>query len=291
MIIFRAFILLCCAAAPALLAAQGALDGYMKGRGHFDLAPSFSSMRASYFLGRGATIYDEPYRGGLVSVFGAYGVTDRFDLIANVPYIFTNDQRGLQDGGFYAKYRPVLIESKQLGRLGIIAGTGVSLPLSDYEPLAAGALGQRAVVVPGRLIVQWDSPIGLFVNLTGGWNWRLDQLKDEDIQRIRLQRPNYQPIDPPGYATYMLKLGFPAAKYYLDGWVEHQRTAADAGTNYVQGIPDLPQAYGVTYTQMGGTLYYSESGRLGLCLSGALMLDGRNVSEISRITVGFVYKH
>jgi hypothetical protein len=270
--------------------AQGPLDGYMKGRGHLDLAPSFSYMRAANFVGANDVTYEEPYRGGLVSVFAAYGITDRFDVVATIPYIFTSTQRGLQDGGLYVKYRPVMIESKKNGRLSIIGGMGVSGPLSNYEPLAAGALGQRAVVVPGRLIVQWDTPLGLFINATGGYNWRLDALQDDDIARIRQQRPAYQPIDPPGFATYMLKLGFPAAHYYVDGWIEYQHTAENQGTDYVPNVPDLPQAYGVSYTQVGGTIYYSESGHRGVFVSAGYILGGRNVSRIMRLTGGFVLK-
>jgi hypothetical protein len=273
-----------------LLPAQGPLDGYLKGQGKLDIAPSFSWMRANSFDGAAGTRYDEGYRGGLVSVFAEYGVTDRFDLVATIPYIFTADQRGLQDGGLYVKYRPLLLESNTRGRLSILFGTGVSGPLSNYEPLAAGALGQRAVVVPARLIAQWDTPLGLFVNLTGGWNWRLDQLREEDIAEVQRRRPGYNPTDPPGYATGLLKIGFPAARYYVDGWLEYQWTAPDQGTDYQPNIPDLPQAYGVSYTQVGGTVYYSESGRNGVFVSAGYILSGRNVSRIMRLTVGGVFK-
>jgi hypothetical protein len=272
------------------LLAQGALDGYMKGRGNFDLAPSFSIMRAPTFIGAAQQEYDAPFSGEMLSLFATYGVTDRFDLVATVPYLFTESQNGLQDGGFYAKYQVVKIENKQLGQLRLIAGTGVSLPLSDYEPTAAGAIGQKATVVPARLIAQWDTRWGPFLNLTGGYNWRLDDYADEDLADVRLIRPNYNPAPPPNYATFLLKAGLPAAHYYLDAWVEYQHTAPDAGSDYSPGVADLPQAYGVSYWQVGGTAYYSENGRRGIFLSGSNMLSGRNVSRLWRLSVGLVFK-
>ncbi len=272
------------------LVAQGPLDGYMKGKGHLDLAPSFSYMRATDFAGAGGTRFAEPYTGYMLSVFAEYGVTDRFDLVATVPYVITSGQKGLQDGGFYAKYQVIKAKAGQLGYLRLIGGVGASLPLSGYEPTATGALGQRALAVPARAILQWDTKWGPFVNLTGGYNWRLDDYRDSDVARVRAVRPDYSPDAPPGYSTVLVKIGLPAKQYYLDAWWELQHTPADKGSDYVQGVLDLPQAYGVRYSQVGGTIYYSETGKRGVFLSGAKILDGRNVSRVLRLTGGFVVK-
>jgi hypothetical protein len=284
------FVSLVCFFVPISLAAQGPLDGYMKGRGHFDLAPSFSIMRAKTFIGGASEVYNAAFSGEMLSVFAAYGITDRFDVVASVPYMFTDGQNGLQDGGFYAKYSMIEAKGSKIGRFRLIAGMGVSLPLSNYEPTAAGAIGQKATVVPARLIAQWETRWGPFINLTGGYNWRLDDYEETDIARIRQVRPGYNPAAPPNYATFLLKAGFPAAHYYLDAWVEHQRTADGAGSDYLPNVPDLPQAYGVSYWQIGGTAYYSEHGQRGVFISGANILSGRNVSRLWRLTAGVVFK-
>ena len=267
---------------------QGPLDGYLKGKGVLDLAPSFSFNSATKFDGAGGQTFDVGYKGQMLSLFAEYGVTERFDLVATGAYVFTANQSGLQDGGLYVKYRPFYEKIGNAGRLGVLFGTGGSFPLSDYEPVATGALGQKAVSVPARLIVQWETPLGLFVNLTGGYNWRLDQLDDADIVAIRAERPDYEPMEPQHFATALLKIGFPAARYYLDAWVERQQTSG--GADFVPNVPDLPQAYGVSYTQIGGTAYYSESGKTGFYLSSGYILSGRNTSRILRVTLGMVFK-
>ena len=175
-----------------------------------------------------------------------------------------------------------------MGRLGVLFGTGASFPLSDYEPTATAALGQKAVTVPARLIVQWETPLGIFFNLSGGYNWRLDDLQETDIAAIRRVRPNYQPIDPQDFSTILFKVGLPTKHYYLDAWVERQFTSG--GADYVENVVDLPQAYGVSYTQIGGTAFYSERGRNGVYLSSGYILGGRNVSRILRVTLGAVLK-
>jgi hypothetical protein len=282
------FFLTCFCLSVLLLPAQGPLDGYLKGKGVLDLVPSLSFNSASKFDGAGGQVFDEKYKGQMLSIFAEYGLSERFDLVATGAYVFTQKQSGLQDGGLFAKYRPVYTPMGGAGKLGILLGTGIQFPLSDYEPVSTGALGQKAVSVPARLIAQWETPVGLFINLTGGYNWRIDDLKAGDIAAVRVERPDYQPVSPPDFVTVLLKAGFPAARYYVDVWVEWQHTSG--GADYAPKVPDLPQAYGVSYTQTGGTLYYSEGGKNGIFLSGAYILGGRNVSRILRLTAGFVVK-
>lgn len=273
---------------PCCGIAQGPLDGYLKGRGRLDLAPSFSFNSARDLAGANGQHYPVPYRGNMLGLFAEYGLHERFDLVATAAYVFTEQRDGWQDGGFFVKYRPVYTDAGPSGRLGLLLCTGASFPIGDYQPTATGALGQRAVVLPARLIVQWETPLGLFVNATGGYNWRLDGLRTDDVAAVQRIRPEYAPVKPPSFSTALLKIGFPSKHYYLDAWLEWQHT--NGGADYAPNVVDLPQAYGVSYTQVGGTVYYSEDTRLGVYLSTGYILGGRNVSRLFRLTVGLVAK-
>ena len=267
---------------------QGPLDGYLKGKGVLDFAPSFSFNSANRFDGAAGQHFSIPYRGSLLSLFAAYGLSERLDLVATSAYVFTEGNSGLQDGGVYAKYRPLYKDMAGAGKLGLLLGWGLSFPLADYEPLATAALGQKAVVAPVRIIAQWETPSGLFANITGGYNWRLDRLSSKDIAAIVAIRPDYQPVQPRDFFTALFKIGFPAAHYYADAWLEWQQTRG--GADFTPDVADLPQAYGVSYTQVGGTIYYSESGKNGFFLSGGYILGGRNTGRILRLTVGLVFR-
>lgn len=270
-------------------AAQGPLDGYMKGKGVLDIAPAVSFSTAKVFLGAGSRAYEEAFRATTLSVFAEYGITERFDLVATGAYLFTAARNGLQDGGLFVKYRPVYANYGKAGRLSIIGATGASFPLSNYEIVAAGALGQKAVAVPARLIVQYDSPAGIFINATGGYNWRLDRFKSADIEMVRQQRPDFEPRDPVPFATVLVKAGYAARHFYADAWIERQMTKG--GNNYTPGLADLPQGYGVEYTQAGGVFYYSEHPKRGFFVSGGRIFSGRNTSKITRFTIGMVIKN
>jgi hypothetical protein len=273
---------------PCFSMAQGPLDGYLKGKGILDFAPSFSFNAATTFDGAGGQSFDEPYKGQALSLFAAYGLTSKLDVVATAAAVFTPTQSGLQDGGIFLKYRPFVAELGKAGKLGVLFGAGASFPLSDYAPTATGALGQKAISVPLRAIAQWETSLGVFFNVTGGYHIRLDKLAAEDIATIRVERPDYEPVAPENFTTILLKTGFPAKHFYLDGWVEWQFTKG--GNDFVPMVPDLAQAFGVDYTQVGGTLYYSDSGKSGVFLSGGYILKGRNVSRIQRITLGAVFK-
>ncbi len=273
---------------PHVLYTQGPLDGYLKGKGVLDFVPSLSFNSARQFLGAQGQRYEEGFRGNTLALFAEYGLTEYLDVVATAAYVFTETQSGLQDGSVHLKYRPVYGPVGNAGHLGLLVGTGASFPLTRYDIVAAGALGQRALTLPARLIVQWDTPLGLFFNLTGGYHWRLDRLSDADIEAIRRVRPDFQPVEPSDFYTVLFRVGFPAARYYLDAWAEYQHTPG--GADYVPNVPDLPQAYGVSFTQIGGTAYYSEGGRLGFILSGAYMLGGRNTAQMLRLTAGMVFR-
>jgi hypothetical protein len=273
---------------PCFLPAQGPLDGYLKGRGVLAVAPSFSFVRADRFDGAGPVTYDLPYRGNMIGLFAEYGLNERIDVVGTGAYVFTSSQSGLQDGGLYLKYRPWYRSWSDGSRFGLLLGGGASFPLTDYEPVATGALGQKAVVLPLRLIGQWETRWGVFFNLTGGYNWRVDRLRAADVARVRQQRPDYVPVQPSSFTTVLLKTGFPARHYYFDAWIEWQYTRS--GVDYAPNVVDLPQAYGVSYTQVGGTAYYSENNRQGFTLSGGMILKGRNTGRLLRVTVGMVFQ-
>lgn len=284
----RLFIGLLLAGVSPCLNAQGPLDGFLKGKGILDLAPSFSVNSAKRFEGAGGQLYNVGYKGSMLSLFAEYGLSERIDLVATGAYVFTSSKNGLQDGALLLKYRPLYRQMGRAGKLGLLLGAGLAFPLANYEPTATGALGQKAVIAPLRLIVQWETPPGIFFNLTGGYNWRLDRLRETDIAAVRKARPDYQPRQPANFATALFKIGFPAAHYYLDAWVEGQYTRA--GADYVPEVPDLPQSFGVSYLQTGGTLFYSENGKSGFYLSTGYILGGRNTGRILRVTGGMVFK-
>jgi hypothetical protein len=102
------------------LSAQGPLDGYLKGKGVLDFAPSFSTMSARAFNGAQGQVYQEPFKGQMLGLFAEYGLSNNFDVVATAALVFTPTQTGLQDGGVFVKYRPLYAPLGKAGKLGIL---------------------------------------------------------------------------------------------------------------------------------------------------------------------------
>ncbi len=270
---------------------QGPIDGYMKGAGELDVALGLSSTGASTFVGGGGEAVRLGFRAQLVGLFGAYGISERINVVASVPYVITDATSGLQDGALFAKglfwRKPFRKGERQVGSLDVIGALGVQIPLSDYEVVANGAIGQRAKVVQPRLLAQWNGT-GYFVSALAGYNYRFDGLDEGRLAQIQLTRPGYRPEQPHDNVNVLVRAGYPGHRLYLDAWVEFQRTLG--GGNFTADVEELAQAYDVDYQQAGGTVYYSETAHWGFAASGARVLGGRNTSAFWRLTATVVYK-
>ncbi len=270
--------------------AQGPIDGYLKGRGEADLAVGYSRTGAKTFIGGDGTAYaDFPFDGQILSGFLAVGVSERVDVVASVPFVFTDGSQGLQDGALFVKglvlRTPIGTNGQQT--LDVLAALGASVPLSKYEVLSTGAIGQRAKLVQPRLVLQYNRP-GFFASTVLGYNYRFDGLDEARLAEIQVARPTYTPEDPQDFVNVLLRVGVPAERFYADAWLELQRTMG--GSNFVPDVEELPQSYDVDYQQVGGTLYYSEGPILGFALSGAAFLSGRNTSKLWRVSGTIVVK-
>ena len=287
---------LAAATLPALTGrAQGPIDGYLKGAGEADIALGVSATGADVFVGGGGEEFrDFPFRATLLSGFVAYGISDELDFVASVPFVITETTSGLQDGAAFVKGRLLRVPLGRSGAdggsdesLDVLGAIGASLPLSDYDIVAAGAIGQRAKVIQPRLVAQYNRP-GFFASAVLGYNYRFDELDELRLAEIQRTRPAYFPEQPKDYVTTLLRAGVPTSRLYVDAWVEIQQTLG--GRDFVPEVVELVQPYDVDYTQVGGTVYYSEGPRLGFALSGAGFVRARNSSRLWRASATLIVK-
>jgi hypothetical protein len=285
----RLFLLHLLLSLTGLLFGQGPIDGYLKSKGETDIAVGLSTSGANLFVGGDGTEFDLPFSGQLLSAFGIYGVNDKLNVIVSIPFVITNSTSGLQDGGLFLKglLKRWKFGENQEKSFDVIGSLGVSVPLSQYEVVNAGAIGQRAQVVHPRLVAQYNQP-GFFASTVLGYNYRFDELDRNRLEEIQRTRPAYRPNQPKDFVTGLLRIGFPSERFYADAWLEVQRTLG--GSDFTPDVEELVQSYQVDYQQIGGTVYYSEGPTWGFAASGALFLGGKNTSELYRVSGTLVYK-
>lgn len=171
--------------------AQGE-TGFLRGAGKLDLVASWNrDSFDEYFIG------DSPFappidgvQRDIYSVYGAYGLTDSIDLIANASYVVAeadaedfliSDESSLQDLVLGAKFA---IASTRIGpgTASLALLPGVKFPLTDYPDFidnAVNAPGHGQVDLRARVVGQYRFDHGTWFAVETGYDRRNGAPADE----------------------------------------------------------------------------------------------------------------
>ncbi len=258
---------------------QNLISGFNLGKGKATAALSYSweSYDEFYFADEKMAA-PPPYGGKIttqsITLYAAYGLTDHLDIIINLPYITAKgdgsdpmvDQEvsGVQDASLFLNWTPIQIESEG-GLLSFVGAMGLSTPLSDYEANAVLSIGNQSTRIDPKVLMQYQSNAGWFANLNAGYSVRSN--------------------DVPNATVLGAKLGFAAAKFYVDLWSESQISDSDA-----QDIGAVPfNETRVNYTQIGIGAYYPFSPVFGISAGYSKYVSGRNVGLAGRVSGALVF--
>jgi hypothetical protein len=225
-----------------------------------------------------------------------YGVTDRLNVIADVPHVATgasqgvlHGSKGLQDLTVSAKYQ-LFRHDTAPGVLRAFAVFSLGVPLTDYNlellPLSLGLGGTR---VGARGTLNLHARNGLFVNGSAAYTWRGD---------VTLDRPYYftdgefvmsDEVEVPEAVDYIASSGFMNDQLMLAGFLTQQFTQG-GGDIRRQDMP-LP-SHRMNVTRVGGMAMVPVPGLSSLVAQVAVArtLTGRNVGEASTFSAGLVYR-
>jgi hypothetical protein len=247
----------------SFLKAQGAFDGYMKPQGNTDLVLSYThEAYDTYKFGSEAqSINNTTYTG---SLFVAMGLKGDRNLILSIPYLSLNqEESGLQDAilGFKKLAKRQYKGDWTISRIGAV---GISFPVSNYSTTVNNPIGQKAVSVQPRGIIQFDHKTGGFFMAQAG----------ADVRFF----PDFQ------VGTALIsKVGFAASKIYFDLWVDYFHT-------FEQGIDlSVGAGQGSSWLKAGFNLYAPMAKGFGLIAGGGNYFYGRNIGLAWHLKGGLVY--
>ena len=241
---------------------QGNVDGFFKPKGDLDVAISGTYVYSRiYFAGVSSIFYKRDQ--SIIGLYGVYGLSDKWNLIASLPVInFTP-----QDLSLYAKYK--LYESKfNACEVTLAPAFGVSVPAWNYNTESGQAIGQQAVTVQPKLVMQFKHARNWFVQAQTGYNYSINSV-------------------PSAYVA-SAKAGFIYKKWYFDVWYDYQLSIG--GKDYGAGGLESFRELGVSYERVGGVVYASIGDRWGGFLSLSTVLSGRNSSDSNTFNGGVVLK-
>jgi hypothetical protein len=259
---------------PATVSAMD-LDGYMWPKGHGAAAISFTSQSYDEFWA-GTTKVSDPGVGKVDTeswtLWVVHGVSDRLNLVANLPYISTESdgtggfgQSALQDLSLMGKYRFLTVGSS--ARSDFIGALGIRTIASNYEI-------QNSVVDIGDGTADW---LARFIYQLHMSRFHLTQSIGWD--RRGGDAPNGRPI----YTV----IGTSWKPIIIDAF--YQRLDARGGTDIGSGAPfpsnkeELERA--------GLKVWGRVSDSLGLSAMYFTTLSGRNTGDASGLAVGVDYSY
>ncbi len=285
----------------ASLHAQTIDDGIMMARHNISVGDVYSHDR-----------WDQYWEGALKRVNGnigtittqtniltaTYGVTDRWNVIATVPYVWTRaslgvlqGMKGFQDIALAGKYKFLERSSAKYGSLRTIAVVSAGIPLSDYtpdfQPLSIGLASTR---VSGRFTLNYQSTPGWFLNGSTAYTWR---------RQVTLDRPYYftdgqlfltDQVDMPNVFDYIVSGGRLTRGLMAELSFSQQRTLG-GGDIRRQDIPFVSNR--MNFSKVGAMVMYPlpKFKSLAFRFAYAYTIDGRNVGQASTLTTGVLFRY
>ncbi|MBR9921275.1 MAG: hypothetical protein GYB31_10590 [Bacteroidetes bacterium] len=260
---FKKLVLLLLLGSPVFLGAQGFTDGFMKAKGEGTIALTYSHEYAeNYFFGDQIQFIDLTTRS--LSGYLSWGISNQFNLVMSVPYIRTDSlNSALQDAIVALKYQNGKKEFSH-GRLRTITMVGLQFPASKYPTTTAQPIGLRSTSFLFRILSQYDSNQGFFLNLQSGFDFRVLPQQQFGIPVIG-------------------RVGYGSSKWYADVWLDYFRSLDEDADQSIFG------GSGARWLKTGGTFYVPLFKKFGVFAGGAYILTGRNIAKSWRVNVGVVY--
>ena len=250
----------------ASIRAQGSIDGFYKKKTEFNAVVGIGFEDSKKYLA-GDRKLDLERSVYYAAIFTAYGISEKLQVQASVPYIVSDDNRNLQDVSIFLKYNAAKINIAD-GKLEFSAAGGFSTPISNYAIGGLNDIGQRATAFTALAMVHYQNAEGWFATAQSGFALKLQEV------------PNSLPIT--------FKAGRATSNWYYDVFYDFQKSFG--GIDY-RGTP-APQNFrnfGVDFHNVGGTLYRPFSDNLGMYVSVAYTFEGRNTFLGATYGIGLSY--
>jgi hypothetical protein len=226
---------------------------------------------------------------------GNYGVTDKVNVIAMLPYVWTeasqgplHGMEGIQDMSLAVKYNffKKSIGSGELKTLGVLT---YSRPLSDYTPdflpLSIGLASQN---LSWRLTASYAFTMGLYVNASGAYTWR---------SNVTLDRPSYftdgqlymsDEVKMPNVSDFVLNAGYRKGSIQAD-LNYSQLSTLGGGDIRRQDMPFVSNR--MNFSKIGAFIMYQvpKSNGLGVRIGSSFTVAGRNIGKSMTVMGGVLY--
>lgn len=231
-----------------------------------------------------------------IHYIGNYGVTDRLDLLVDVPYVYTSansgvlhGQRGFQDVSFGAKAKLLSLPLKSWGAVRLFGVAQGAIPMTAYTPddlpLSIGSQSKR---VSGRGTLNYLGKNGVYLNGSAEYTWRGNVTLARSSYYTNGQLYLSNQVAMPNQFDYAVSAGYRRNDTTLTAGFSQVQTRG-GGDIRAQDVPFVSNR--MNATRVNATLTYPLP-RVNAMQFWALYsntFQGRNVGQSNTFTTGFLY--
>ena len=228
-----------------------------------------------------------------VMYMGAYGITDKLNVVAGLPYVWTkatagtlHKMNGLQDASVFIKWKPVA-RSFGKNKLSVFTIGGISTPVTDYVidflPLSVG-LGSTNLTARAMVDFQRGK---LSITGSAAYIWRSNVKLDRDsYYDTELHLTNE--VKMPNAANYQLRAGYRGKYLLAEALLTNWTTLG--GFDITKNNMPFPSNR-MNATNVGIALKYTlpAAPEISLIAGGNYVVAGRNVGQSKSFNVGAFY--
>ncbi|RYC71806.1 MULTISPECIES: hypothetical protein [Spirosoma] len=224
------------------------------------------------------------------AIMPAIGISNRVNLILNLPYVWTSTsagnlmgQKGFQDLSAWLKLKA--FDYKGLSVNPIVGG---SIPVGNYVPdFLPMSIGLQARTVTGRLLLNYTHPhTGLYVTTHGSYIWRSTIRIDRDAYQADNRVYNTDEVSVPNAYDAAVRLGVVRRAWQTEVFAE--RFACVNGDNIRRNDMPFP-TNNMQMTQVG---WYGkiQPRNIGLNARVAYVTDGLNAGQSTSYMLGLLFQ-
>jgi hypothetical protein len=228
---------------------------------------------------------------------GNYGITDRFNVIGMVPYVWTSASQGVLHGiqGFQditvaGKYQLFEKQPARIGTLRAIVVGAVSIPLTDYNPeLLPLSIGMGSARLSPRGTAKFQTNPGWFAEASAAYTWRSDVTLDRPYYYSNGEFVMSDHVDMPNVFDHVERVGYMKGAFMTAVSYSQQRTLGGGDIRR----QDMPFVADRMNSSRVGAMVMTPIPKLRALLVQAAVaqtVDGRNVGRATTFTGGIFYR-
>jgi hypothetical protein len=290
--------LLLVALAPAMVFAQTLTDGLMMARKNLCTGLLYTHDQWTDYW-EGELKRDNGNIGKITTQsimwVGNYGITDKINVIAMLPYVKTEasqgtlqSMKGIQDLSLGVKYN-FFVKEFEHSTFKTFAALNFSMPVSDYTPdFLPLSIGMASKNISYRATTYFKLEQGWFANASAAYTWR---------SNVTLDRPSYYTGDQiyltdevkmPNVFDVSVSLGY--IKNGLQAEVNYMQQNTLGGADIRrQDMPFVSNRMNFSKVGVLGMYYLPKPKGLAVRASGTFTVAGRNVGQSTTLMAGALY--